>query len=49
MGTGSSSNGEHGRRLLLAATAELTPLFDAASAAVAETKVEQLRRYLEVS
>jgi hypothetical protein len=49
MGMGSSSNGEHGRRLLLAATAEPMPLFDAALAAVAKTKVEQLRRYLEVS
>jgi hypothetical protein len=46
---GSSSGGGHGRRLPLAMTAEPVQPLDVVSSATAETEVERLRRYLEVS
>jgi hypothetical protein len=49
MWVGSSSGGRHGRRLPLTVTAEPVQSLDAMLAVVAETEVERLRRYLEVS
>jgi hypothetical protein len=46
---GLSSGGEHGRHLPLAVSAESAQPSDAAPSAVAETEVEGLKRYLEVS
>jgi hypothetical protein len=48
-GVGSSSSGGRGRRLPLVVFLEPAQPLDAAPAAAAETELERLRRYLEVS